>query len=136
MSPMVYTLLGFYEPNDLLSTLHFNNIATGIHHSPYLWYFDGTDASASIARYGSLREGRTELAIALKDKPDERHVIPIEGAWAPEAWGGTMGEMLTALAEGREPQVSGRDNLDSIRVTSAGAESYESGLAVEVSEVS
>ena len=47
-----------------------------------------------------------------------------------------MGEMLTALAEGREPEASGRDNLDSIRVTTAGAESYKSGLAVDVSEVS
>jgi predicted dehydrogenase len=135
VSPMVYTLLGFYEPNDLTSALHFNNIATGMHHSPYLWYFDGTEAAASIARYGTLRDGRTELAVAFKDSPDQRHVVPIEGAWANEAWAGTMGEMLTALAEGREPQCSGRDNLDSIRVTNAGAESYRSGRAVEVSEI-
>ena len=135
ISPMVYTLLGSYEPDDLVSTLHFNNIATGLHHSPYFWYFDGTEASASIARYGTLKEGRTELSIAFEERPNERQVIPIEGQWSPEAWGGTMGEMLTALAEGREPQASGRDNLDSIRVTNAGVESYKSGQAVEVSDV-
>jgi predicted dehydrogenase len=101
-----------------------------------LWYFDGTKASASIARYGTLGEGRTELIVAFADDPDHRQVINIQGQWNPEAWGGAMGEMLTALAEGREPQVSGRDNLDSIRVTIAGAESYRSGLSVEVSEVS
>ena len=136
VSPMVYTLLGVYEPNDLTSALHFNNIATGMHHSPYLWYLDGTKASASIARYGSLRDGRTELAVAFKERPDQRHVIPIEGTWAIEAWGGTMGEMLSALAEGRPPETSGRDNLNSIRVTTAGVESYKSGRSVEVSEVS
>ena len=135
MSPMVYTLLGHYEPDDLTSALHFNNIATGMHHSPYLWYLDGTEASVSIARYGSLRDGRTELSIAFKDRPDQRDVILIEGSWAVEAWGGTMGEMLTALAESRTPEASGRDNLDSIRMTNAGVESYKSGLAVEVSEV-
>ena len=136
VSPMVFTTLGSYEPNDLMSTLHFNNIATGIHHSPYRWYFDGTRASASIARYGPLGEGRTELIVAFADDFDHSQVINIQGQWNPEAWGGAMGEMLTALAEGREPEASGRDNLDSIRVTTAGAESYKSGLAVDVSEVS
>ena len=136
VDPMVFTTLGFYEPNDLMSTLHFNNIATGLHHSPYRWYFDGTKASASIARYGTLGESRTELIVALADDPDRRQVIDIQGEWMPEAWGGAMGEMLTALAQDREPEASGRDNLDSMRVTTAGAESYKSGLAVEVSEIS
>ena len=135
-SPMMYTILCEYDPSDLMATLHFNNIATGLHHSPYLWFLDGTKASASIARYGTLREGRTELTVAFADDPDRRQVINIQGQWSPEAWGGAMAEMLSALAERREPQTNGKDNLSSIRVTNAAVESYRSGRTVEVSEVS
>ena len=135
-SPMMFTILCEYDPNDLLATLHFNNIASGLHHSPYLWLFDGTDAAASIARYGTLRDGRTELTVAFADDPGHRQVIEIQGQWAPDAWGGAMAEMLSALAKRREPQTSGRDNLRSIRITNAAVESYNSGRTVEVSEVS
>ena len=69
IDPMIYSILCEYEPADLMSTLHFNNIAPALHHSPYLWHIDGTDASASIARYGSLRDGRTELTISFKEDP-------------------------------------------------------------------
>ena len=130
--PMIYTILCEYEPDDLMSTLHFNNIALGLHHSPYLWYFDGTDASASIARYGTLRDGRTEVTISFKEEPDQRQVFHIHGGWFPDGWGGTMGEMLCALAEGREPQTSGRDNLNSIRVTHAAVESSKTGRTIEI----
>ena len=130
--PMVYTVLCEYEPNDLMATLHFNNIASGLHHSPYLWLFDGTKAAASIARYGTIGEGRTELTVVFKDDPDNRQVINIQGQWSPDAFGATMAEMLSSLAEGREPQTSGRDNLRTIRLANAAVESYRSGLAVEI----
>jgi len=135
-SPMVFTVLCEYEPDDLMATLHFNNIATALHHSPYLWLFDGTRASASIARYGPLGDGRTEVTIEFADNPGHRQVIEIQGQWSPDAWGGAMAEMLSALAECREPQTSGTDNLNSIRVTNAAVESYNSGGTVEVSAVS
>ena len=135
-SPMMFTILCEYEPSDLMATLHFNNIATGLHHCPYLWLFDGTNASASITRYGTLRDGRTELTVAFADDPDHRQVVDIQGQWYPEAWGGAMAEMLNALAERREPETSGRDNLSSMRITSAAVESYNSSRSVEVSAVS
>ena len=43
IDPMIYSILCEYEPADLMSTLHFNNIAPALHHSPYLWHIDGTD---------------------------------------------------------------------------------------------
>ena len=132
IDPMIYTILCEYEPADLMSTLHFNNIAPALHHSPYLWHIDGTNASASIARYGSLRDGRTELTVSFKDAPDQRHVFHIQGGWFPDAWGGTMGEMQRALAEDVEPQASGRDNLNSIRITNAAVESSKTGRTVEI----
>ena len=47
----------------------------------------------------------------LKAAPERKVTFPIRGQWFPDAFGGSMGEMMTALTEGREPQTSGRDNL-------------------------
>ena len=44
-----------------------------------------------------------------------------------------MGEMLRAMEEGREPECTGRDNLDSIRMAVAAVESSSSGESVELS---
>jgi predicted dehydrogenase len=43
-----------------------------------------------------------------------------------------MGELLSALAEGRPPQTSGEDNLDTIRIAYAAVESARTGRAVEL----
>ena len=43
-----------------------------------------------------------------------------------------MGEMLRALEERREPESSGRDNLESIRLAFAAVESANSGESVEL----
>ena len=43
-----------------------------------------------------------------------------------------MGDMLQSLAEGREPQASGRDNLQSVSVIHAAVEAYTTGRTVEI----
>ena len=40
-------------------------------------------------------------------------------AWFPEAFGGTMGDLLIALETGAEPSLSGRDNLDTMALVEA-----------------
>lgn len=40
-------------------------------------------------------------------------------AWFPEAFRGTMGELLLALAHGREPSISGHDNLKTLALVDA-----------------
>ena len=127
--PMIYTILCEYEPNDLMATLHFNNIATALHHSPYVWYVDGTEASASIVRYG-VGGGRAQLTVSFKGSLEHRQVFDIPAS--SDAFGGCMGEMLRALAEGREPEASGRDNLNSVRMTHAAVESSKTGRTVEI----
>ena len=132
-SPMIYTMLLEYEPEArLMSTLHFNNIAPArpLHH--YLWYLDGTEGSMLLSRVGGLTHGRTELTVSPGDDPGQRQVFDIEGQWNPDAWGGSMAEMMNALAEGREPDTSGVDNLNSIRVTDAAVESSKMGRPVEI----
>lgn len=40
----------------------------------------------------------------------------LKGAWFPDGFAGTMGELLCAIEEGREPSHSARDNLRSLAV--------------------
>jgi predicted dehydrogenase len=48
-----------------------------------------------------------------------------EGAWFPDGFGGTMGELLCAIAEGREPYNSARHNLRSLELTLAACASAD-----------
>lgn len=125
VSPMIYSVLCEYEPEaQLMTTLHFNNIiaASGLHR--YEWFVDGTD--------GSLVASQSELTVCLKADAGTKVTFPIRGRWFPDAFGGSMGEMMRAISEGREPETSGRDNLDSIRVALAAVESADTGKAVEL----
>lgn len=125
VTPMIYTILQEYEPDaQVMTTLHFNNIVQTRAMHRYEWFLDGTLASASASR--------TELVISFKDNPEHRQVFAIQGQWFPDAFGGSMGEMLRALAEGREPATSGRDNLSSIRIAYAAVESANTGRAVDL----
>ena len=40
-------------------------------------------------------------------------------AWFPEAFRGTMGDLLLSLAHGRAPAISGRDNLKTLALVEA-----------------
>lgn len=50
---------------------------------------------------------------------------PLAGAWFPDGFAGTMGELLCAIAEEREPSNSGRHNLESLELTLAASASAE-----------
>jgi predicted dehydrogenase len=129
VSPMIYSILCEYEPAaQVMSTLHFNNIVQ-VRQSlgRNEWLLDGT--------HGSAVASQTELALSTKDNPYRKEVLAIQGSWFPEAFGGSMGELLTALAEGRPPLTSGRDNLDSIKIAYAAVESSENGRTVAMSEI-
>jgi predicted dehydrogenase len=51
----------------------------------------------------------------------------LEGAWYPDGFAGTLGELATAIAEDREPFNSARQNLLSLRITLAACRSAEEG---------
>jgi len=44
------------------------------------------------------------------------HTIPLDGQWFPDGFVGTMGELMCAIEEGREPSISGRDNLKTLEL--------------------
>lgn len=51
----------------------------------------------------------------------------LEGAWYPDGFAGTLGELVSAIAEEREPFNSARHNLLSLRMTLAACRSAEEG---------
>ena len=61
----------------------------------------------------------------------------LEGQWFPDGFAGTMGELLWAISEGREPSNSARHNLLSLEMTLAAVRSADmdgEAVALEVSD--
>ena len=56
-------------------------------------------------------------------------------AWFPDAFAGTMGELLDSLATGRQPSIHGRDNLRTIALVEACYRSMAERRAVRVAEL-
>ena len=52
--------------------------------------------------------------------------------WFPDAFRGTMGELLMALKHGRQPPISGRDNLQTLKLVEAVFESARDHRVVEL----
>lgn len=51
--------------------------------------------------------------------------IPLEGQWFPDGFIGTMGELMCAIEEQREPSISGRDNMHTLEIIFAAYRSVE-----------
>ena len=56
----------------------------------------------------------------------------LQGQWFNDGFAGTMGELLSAIEDDREPMNSARDNLRSIRLCRAALRSVRSGIAEKV----
>jgi predicted dehydrogenase len=56
-------------------------------------------------------------------------------SWFPDAFAGTMGQLLTALATARPPAISGRDNLKTMALVEAAYLSARDNRAVSLKEI-
>ncbi len=56
--------------------------------------------------------------------------------WFPDAFVGTMAQLLCAVEEGSEPEISGRDNLQTMALVDACYLSAQQHRAVEIAEIS
>ena len=56
-------------------------------------------------------------------------------SWFPDAFAGTMGQLLIALETGKEPAISGRDNLKTMALVDAAYLSAEKKRVVKISEI-
>ncbi len=125
VSPMFHTILMEFPPeSQLMAVSYFNNIVRTPALHQYSWFIDGTEASAMASN--------NEITVSLRANPNHRQTFQIQGQWFPDAFGGSMGELMRALNEGREPETSGRDNLSSIGIAYAAAESTETGKVAEI----
>jgi predicted dehydrogenase len=59
----------------------------------------------------------------------------LKGAWFPDGFHGTMAELMSAIAENREPTHNARDNLASLELCYAAVASAERGEAVKPGSV-
>lgn len=58
-----------------------------------------------------------------------------EESWFPDAFAGTMSQLLVALENGREPEISGRDNLETMMLVDAAYASAEKRQRVGLADV-
>ena len=55
--------------------------------------------------------------------------------WFPHAFKGVMGQLQDALHEGKEPMLSGRDNVKTMALVEAGYRSMKEGRSVKLAEL-
>jgi predicted dehydrogenase len=94
--------------------------------------FDRLDRTLVVGSTGAIRSGgpttehqRVELTTA-----DGIARPRLKGAWFPDGFHGTMAELLSAIAEKREPTNSARNNLPSLALCFAAVASAERGEPV------
>ena len=73
---------------------------------------------------GSVRRG-SDFVELERDGVTTRYRL--EGEWLPDGFAGALGELVSAIAEEREPYNSGRDNLQTLQLTFAACRSAEEG---------
>jgi len=67
--------------------------------------------------------------------PAGKAVTRLSGRWFPDGFAGTMGELLRAIEEKREPSNSARDNLKSLALCFAAVASADSGASKVIGKV-
>ena len=92
------------------------------------------DTTTVVGTKGTLRT----RGPGLNDQPQvEVHLeegsvnVPLEGCWFESGFQGTMGELLCAIEDDREPGHSARNNLASLELCFAAIESANTGKAVK-----
>jgi hypothetical protein len=82
---------------------------------------------------GSIQLGSDYIEIEREDVSARYH---LEGAWYIDGFAGTMGELLCAIAESRQPFHSAQHNLLSLQLTLAACRSSDlDGALVNVDEL-
>jgi predicted dehydrogenase len=97
----------------------------------------GTDgyADGTLGLLNDYPNARPDtIALTHRSAPGRRVVEQLPGSWAPDAFIGTMGELMCAIEEGRAPATSAADNLQTLRLVHAAYESIETQRRVAVGD--
>lgn len=86
------------------------------------------DGSRASLRSAGPSLGGPDLVVSTEEGD---LAVQLEGAWMPDGLAGTMGELLTALDEDREPTTSARVVLQGLRLCFAAVQSALRGAPVD-----
>ncbi len=100
------------------------------------WRIEGLDGLA-IGDIGWCHDPyTTPSTIRYATKSDEKfHTPSWNESWFPDAFIGTMAQLLIALETGEQPAIDGRDNLDTMALVEAAYLSAEEHRAVSLNEI-
>lgn len=101
------------------------------------WRVEGTDGLARGTIGWPLYPERTPSTLEYSTRADKGqwHSPKWDSVWFPEAFIGPMAELLCALEEGREPTISGRQNLHTMALVDAAYRSVEEHRAINPREI-
>ena len=90
------------------------------------------DRTVVIGREGTVKSIGPDLneQQVTVFSPDGIAHVELEGTWFPDGFHGAMAELLCAIEETREPENSGRNNLESLALCFAAVESSHRGTSV------
>lgn len=134
------SLIHMKYPGELRALIHdnHNNIA-----SQDDWYatfrFEGTEGTVkgtngALYQYPVGREDTLSFT-SRRFMPGNWLTPQLEGKWFPHAFMGTMGELLSAIEEDREPENSLSDNLQTLQLLFAAYRSMEENRPVPLAEI-
>jgi predicted dehydrogenase len=85
------------------------------------WRVEGTDGLARGTIGWPSYPARTPSTLDFTTKQQPGHWLQPrwQEVWFPDAFAGTMAQLLCALEDGTEPEISGRDNLQTIALCEA-----------------
>jgi predicted dehydrogenase len=100
------------------------------------WRIEGLDGLA-IGDIGWCKDPyTTPSTLRYASRGDETFHAPAwKESWFPDAFAGTMGQLLIALESGGEPAISGRDNLKTMALVDAAYLAADRKCAVKLSEI-
>jgi len=96
--------------------------------------YGASDATAIVGTRGTISSRGPDLGSQSVELHTEAGVArpELRGTWFNDGFAGTMGELLCAIEEGREPLNSARANLFSLRLCLAAVKSGRTGETVSV----
>jgi predicted dehydrogenase len=101
------------------------------------WRVEGTGGMAKgTLGWPDYPEGSpSTLDFTTRQQPGYWFQPRWEERWFPQAFAGTMGQLMRALEEGKEPELSGHDNLVTMALLEAAYLSAAEGRAVGLNEI-
>lgn len=98
------------------------------------WRVEGTDgiAKGTIGWPDFPRGSPSTIDYTRRAEPGVWHRPRWEERWFPDAFVGTMGQLMGAIQSGTEPEISGRDNLRTMALVDACYQSVAERRAVRV----